>query len=61
MANCVAYYASLAEKLDTRQWQEVDLGEDDFRCQVRREPLGAVALVTPWNYPMLMATVRRQH
>jgi hypothetical protein len=24
---------------------------------VRREPLGVVALITPWNYPLLMATV----
>lgn len=23
--------------------------------RVRREPLGVVALVTPWNYPLLMA------
>lgn len=26
--------------------------------QIRREPLGVVGLVTPWNYPLLMATVR---
>lgn len=29
--------------------------------QVRREPLGVVGLVTPWNYPLLMATVSEQH
>lgn len=58
MASCFAYYAELAEKLDGRQWQPVELGDDDFKCCVRREALGAVALVTPWNYPMLMATVR---
>lgn len=25
--------------------------------QVRKEPLGVVALITPWNYPLLMAAV----
>ena len=32
----------------------MDLGTEDFRCRLRREPLGVVALVTPWNYPLLM-------
>lgn len=26
------------------------------RCALRREPLGVVGLVTPWNYPLLMVT-----
>lgn len=25
--------------------------------QVKREAIGVVALITPWNYPLLMATV----
>ena len=58
VAACFEYYAGLAEKLDERQDQELDLGEDGFTATLRREPLGAVALITPWNYPMLMATVR---
>lgn len=29
----------------------MDLGSDDFSCRLRREPLGVVAAITPWNYP----------
>ncbi len=58
VATCFDFYADLAEKLDGRQWEQVELGEEDFESEVRREPLGVVALVTPWNYPLLMGTVR---
>lgn len=56
VAGCFEYYAGLAEKLDERQNSPIDVGMDDFRVRVRREPLGVVALITPWNYPLLMAT-----
>ncbi|KAK9816896.1 hypothetical protein WJX72_006906 [[Myrmecia] bisecta] len=55
VAGCFEYYAELAEKLDARQDAPINVGMDDFRCRVRREPLGVVALITPWNYPLLMA------
>lgn len=42
VASCFSYYADLAEKLDGRQWQPVELGEDGFKSAVRREPLGVV-------------------
>ncbi|KAL6528631.1 Aminoaldehyde dehydrogenase 2, peroxisomal [Orobanche minor] len=29
---------------------------DTFKCYVLKEPIGVVGLITPWNYPMLMAT-----
>ena len=54
------YYADLAEKLDAQQNTPLDIGEEDFNTKIRREPLGVVALVTPWNYPMLMAAVDAQ-
>jgi betaine-aldehyde dehydrogenase len=33
----------------------IDVGMDEFRVRVHREPLGVVGLVTPWNYPLLLA------
>ena len=57
VATCFDFFADLARKLDGRQWELIDLGEEDFKTEVRREPLGVVALITPWNYPLLMAAV----
>lgn len=57
VATCFDYYAGLAEKLDGRQCAEaIDVGMAEFDVRVRREALGVVALITPWNYPLLMAT-----
>ncbi|GBF99899.1 betaine aldehyde dehydrogenase [Raphidocelis subcapitata] len=56
VASCFDYYADLAEKLDGRQYAPIDVGMEEFKVAVRREPLGVVGLVTPWNYPLLMAT-----
>ena len=57
VAGCFEYYAELAEKLDTRQGQPLQLPMEEFKGAIRREPFGVVALITPWNYPMLMAAV----
>ncbi|CAK8563077.1 unnamed protein product [Lathyrus sativus] len=56
VAGCFEYYADLAEKLDDRQKSPVSLPMDTFKSHVLREPIGIVGLITPWNYPMLMAT-----
>jgi betaine-aldehyde dehydrogenase len=55
---CFEYYAGLADGIDGKQDGPIDVGMDDFRSRVRREPMGVVGLITPWNYPMLMAAVR---
>ena len=57
VASCFDYYADLAEKLDARQYAPIDVGMEEFKVAVRREPLGVVGLVTPWNYPLLMSAV----
>ena len=49
VAGCFDYYAGLAEQLDERQYSPIDVGMEEFRVAVRREPLGVVALITPWN------------
>ncbi|KAK7265727.1 hypothetical protein RJT34_33350 [Clitoria ternatea] len=56
VAGCFEFYADLAEKLDAKQKAPVSLPMETFRSYVLKEPLGVVALITPWNYPLLMAT-----
>ena len=50
-ADSIAYYAEFADKL----YDEVaPTGPDDLAL-IRREPLGVVAAVVPWNYPLIIA------
>lgn len=49
-ANCIQYYAELADKL----YDEVaPLGAQDV-AMVRKEPLGVVGAIVPWNYPLII-------
>ncbi|WP_019529274.1 aldehyde dehydrogenase family protein [Dasania marina] len=52
---CFRYYANLAEELDDKK-ENTELGDDRFKSEVRYSPIGVAALITPWNYPMLMAS-----
>ncbi|GAB2269887.1 Betaine aldehyde dehydrogenase, chloroplastic [Dionaea muscipula] len=56
VSSCFEYYAGLAEALDARQKAPIDIPMDSFKSHVLREPIGVVGLITPWNYPLLMAT-----
>ncbi|KAL5076343.1 hypothetical protein RYX36_015327 [Vicia faba] len=53
---CFEYYAVLAEGLDSKQKAPISLPMDTFKSHILKEPIGVVALITPWNYPLLMAT-----
>ncbi|KAL6997226.1 Aminoaldehyde dehydrogenase 2, peroxisomal [Sarracenia purpurea var. burkii] len=55
VAACFEYYADLAEGLDAKQKAHVSLPMQTFRSHVLKEPIGVVGLITPWNYPLLMA------
>ena len=48
MSGCFEYYADLAEKLDERQYAPLELPMEQFKCNVLREPVGVVGLITPW-------------
>ncbi len=49
-ADCIAYYGEFADKL----YDEVaPTGRNDLAL-VRREPLGVVAAIVPWNYPLII-------
>ncbi|KAG2484694.1 hypothetical protein HYH03_016523 [Edaphochlamys debaryana] len=58
VATCFDYYAGQAEALDARNASAppIDVGMKEFEVRVKREALGVVGLITPWNYPLLMAT-----
>ena len=50
-ADCIEYYAEFADKL----YDEVaPTGPDDLAL-IRREPLGVVAAIVPWNYPLIIS------
>lgn len=50
------YYAGLAEQMDTGREEQLSISDITFEAYVRKEPVGVVAAITPWNYPLMMAT-----
>jgi acyl-CoA reductase-like NAD-dependent aldehyde dehydrogenase len=50
-ANCIAWYAEAADKL----YDEVAPTDRSALALITREPVGVVAAVIPWNFPLLMA------
>ncbi|KAL3512950.1 hypothetical protein ACH5RR_025667 [Cinchona calisaya] len=56
VAGCFEYHAHLAEALDSRQKAPLSLPAETFKGYLLMEPIGVVGLITPWNYPLLMAT-----
>ena len=50
-ANCIAWYAEAIDKV----YGEVAATSHDMTTLIVREPLGVVAAVVPWNYPLSMA------
>ena len=55
-AGCFEFYADLAEASDTQAEQAIGLADERFSCAVIKEPVGVVAAIIPWNFPMLMAS-----
>jgi len=53
--SCLRYNAQLAVELDAMQGKKLQLDANQFETKLRYEPFGVVALITPWNYPLLMA------
>jgi aldehyde dehydrogenase (NAD+) len=49
--DCIRYYAGLADKI---QGDTIPVRGNYF-CYTRREPVGVVGQIIPWNFPMLMA------
>ncbi len=49
--NCIRWYGEAVDKL----YDQVAPTPEDSLALVTREPVGVVAAIIPWNYPMLMA------
>jgi betaine-aldehyde dehydrogenase len=52
MCDQIRFFAGAARNLEGRSAAEYMSG---FTSWVRREPIGVIGAVTPWNYPMMMA------
>tara|TARA_R110000744_G_scaffold380567_3_gene503104 strand:+ start:134188 stop:135750 length:1563 start_codon:yes stop_codon:yes gene_type:complete len=50
-ASCIAWYAEAIDKV----YGEVAATPSDVTTMIVREPVGVVAAVVPWNYPLSMA------
>lgn len=50
-ANCIRWYGEAIDKI----YDQVAPTADDSLALVTREPVGVVAAIVPWNYPMIMA------
>ena len=50
-ADCIEYYAEFADKL----YDEVAPTGPNDTALIRREPLGVVGAIVPWNYPLIIS------
>lgn len=50
-ARTIAWYAEAVDKI----YDEIAPTADTVLALIRREPVGVVGVVVPWNYPMIMA------
>jgi 4-guanidinobutyraldehyde dehydrogenase/NAD-dependent aldehyde dehydrogenase len=50
-ARCIAWYAEAVDKI----YDEVAPTSHDALALITREPVGLVAAIVPWNFPMIMA------
>jgi gamma-glutamyl-gamma-aminobutyraldehyde dehydrogenase len=50
-ADCIGYYAEFADKLVD---EIAATGPDDLAL-IRREPLGVIGAIVPWNYPLIIS------
>src|SRR5256884_3903121 len=53
IVDCIRFFAGAARVLEGRATGEYMPG---FSSMLRREPIGVVGSIAPWNYPLMMAT-----
>ena len=50
-ANCIRWYGEAVDKI----YDQIAPTADNSLALITREPVGVVAAIVPWNYPMIMA------
>lgn len=55
-AGCFEFYAGLAEELDEKRAETIELPDARFVSKAIKEPIGVAGAIVPWNYPLLMAS-----
>eukprot|EP00922_Rhytidocystis_sp_ex-Travisia-forbesii_P065240 GHVS01096954.1.p1 GENE.GHVS01096954.1~~GHVS01096954.1.p1 ORF type:complete len:385 (-),score=12.38 GHVS01096954.1:768-1922(-) len=55
VASCLRTNAEYAQEVERMQDTPVEIGSNSYETRLRYEPYGVVSLITPWNYPLLMA------
>jgi gamma-glutamyl-gamma-aminobutyraldehyde dehydrogenase/4-guanidinobutyraldehyde dehydrogenase/NAD-dependent aldehyde dehydrogenase len=50
-ANCIRWYGEAIDKV----YDEIAPTPDHALALIRREPMGVIGVIVPWNYPMIMA------
>ena len=51
-SDCIRYFAGAARNMEGKAAGEYVEG---YTSMIRREPIGVVGQITPWNYPLMMA------
>ena len=54
-ADCFRYFAGWCTKVEGTTKQLSTVPDQDFHIYTRREPIGVVALIVPWNGPLVQA------
>ena len=56
LADIISVFRYFAKQAPHAHEREVDTGRDGVRSTIVSEPVGVVAMITPWNYPLLQAS-----
>lgn len=56
LADVISVFRYFAKEAPKAHEREVETGRDGVRSTIVSEPVGVVAMITPWNYPLLQAS-----
>ena len=56
LADIISVFRYFAKQAPHAHEREVETGREGIRSTIVSEPVGVVAMITPWNYPLLQAS-----